>query len=494
MGQQGLMKLNYLEENEVIELYELFFGKILIKKPDFSYINNLTSSLTKESFVKSVIEKLTPQEIDVLKELSANIFVPYDFIAEKLHIILKIPTNIINKAISNLLLKKIIFLRNNTTLVIPHIYFPQEEKTIKYSLISESELKNYHSKTLIDINNLINYFISKDLTFSNANAVYKKDGVTIEDIFLNYSSLKRLEYNYISHFFCAAFRDKTGNINLDNIKSYFNLPEVEKSLFFVRFTFPEAYAILTHFYSFEKDIRIDMEELKKLWLTSFLLTNYVTTPLKLDINNILHFLKELNLVQIDNNTIIINYFTKDSIYEKMDVRVTSNFNLYINANSNDKDFYIPALFADMIKYNKIVEYEITESSIKRGILFGFSFDFFINYLKQININLSANVEATIKQWFDKYNSFFYITGTLFFCETEEKARIIKTIIENKVIKAYEVKKNEIFLIPEEEKLSFFNFLTKSGINYYQKDLTKEQEIISPQIINLTKHLDFFNEE
>ena len=51
-------KLAYLTEEEIIDFYELFFGNILIKKPNFSYYSNLSRCLDKESFIQSVLNKL----------------------------------------------------------------------------------------------------------------------------------------------------------------------------------------------------------------------------------------------------------------------------------------------------------------------------------------------------------------------------------------------------------------------------------------------------
>ncbi|OHD72973.1 MAG: hypothetical protein A2355_06990 [Spirochaetes bacterium RIFOXYB1_FULL_32_8] len=61
-----------------------------------------------------------------------------------------------------------------------------------------------------------------------------------------------------------------------------------------------------------------------------------------------------------------------------------------------------------------------------------------------------------------------IEGTLFFCETEEKGKIISKLIENGLVNAYEMKPNSIFLIPNTEKNTFFDFLDKSKITYYEK--------------------------
>ena len=65
MGEKRVIKFDYLNEKEISELYELFFGKVLIKKADFSYVGNLKISLVKENFVKS-FEKKRPEGSEVI--------------------------------------------------------------------------------------------------------------------------------------------------------------------------------------------------------------------------------------------------------------------------------------------------------------------------------------------------------------------------------------------------------------------------------------------
>ena len=67
-------KLNYLTEDEIIDFYELFFGNILIKKPNISYYSNLSKCLDKENFIQSVLNKLNENELKILKILSKDIF------------------------------------------------------------------------------------------------------------------------------------------------------------------------------------------------------------------------------------------------------------------------------------------------------------------------------------------------------------------------------------------------------------------------------------
>ena len=167
-------KLDYLTEEEIVDFYELFFGNILIKKQGFSYYENLSKSLQRESLVQGVIERLNENEINILKILSTNIFISYDFLIDKLKIILNIPNAVINKSILTLIDKKYIFLRNNNTLVTPNIYFAENIKKIEYESIENQKENFFSPKILTSINNLINYLISKQIELSNSNGNFKR--------------------------------------------------------------------------------------------------------------------------------------------------------------------------------------------------------------------------------------------------------------------------------------------------------------------------------
>jgi hypothetical protein len=509
MSSERPINLSYLSEQEIIEFYELFFGKILIKKPNFSYFENLAHSLSKENSIKNTLDRLNQNDLQVLKILSTNIFIPYEFIVEKLNVILNIPTTIINKSITNLLLKKYIFLRNEKTLVIPDIYFPHERVKVEYRTGTFEEKtadakkakaakkkdkkplpkSEYSSKVLIDINNLINYFISKDLKFSNSLSIYKKDATELEDRFSKFSSLKRAEFNVVSYFYFLAFSNEDGSLNLENVKNFYGLSPFAKMNFFLKITFPSMYAILNKFYSSKQNVVIKTEDLKNLWLNSFLLTDFSYLPLKYSVNSLLNLLKSAELIENYGREYCLVKFYHDHYSQvEEELRISSNFNLYINSNTTNHDYYVPSLFANFVKYNKISEYEISEASIRRGVISGFSYVNVQEYFKKHNIKVSANVEKTIKQWFDKHASFFYTTGTILFCEGDEKGKIINTLIKNKMVKAYEVKKNEVFLIPDEDKTAFFAFLEKSGINYYKKEYVRNSSIRESKLPDLTEFM------
>ncbi len=485
MDEKRVVKFDYLNEKEVSDLYELFFGKILIKKADFSYSDNLKISLSKENFIKGFIDRLPQQEIDILKVLSKVKTIPYNFLPEKISNILEIPNTNIGKSIGNLVQRRYIFSRNEDRLVIPSIYFDIENINFEYI---ETHEKRYDNKLLQDIENLINYFVSKNLKFSNGFAIYKKDYLLIEEIFGKYSTLKRIEYNLISYFFSLAFTDKNGSIFYGNIENFYNLSNIEKILFFIKIAFPPMFSILSNFYTEKKDTKISLATLKELWTRAFLSTEYYEPPMKYGFDNIISFFKELGLLNIEDENVTIYYYIED--FDKIDstVKVSSNFNIYINSNSTDIDFFFPSLFSDFVKYNKIVEYEINENSIKKGVISGITYRLLESYLKKYNVELPSNVEQTIKLWFDKHSSFYYASGTMFFCENEEKGELFKSLIKNKVVNAYEVKKDTVFLIPENEKEKFFDFLQKSGITFYHKEFLNDEQVKVDNIVDVNELL------
>ena len=60
---------------------------------------------------------------------------------------------------------------------------------------------------------------------------------------------------------------------------------------------------------------------------------------------------------------------------------------------------------------------------------GITIDDVLNYLNNFNIKISKNVETTINQWFDQHASYFYSSGTIFFCKNVNKGKIINSLIE-----------------------------------------------------------------
>jgi hypothetical protein len=74
----------------------------------------------------------------------------------------------------------------------------------------------------------------------------------------------------------------------------------------------------------------------------------------------------------------------------------------------------------------------------------------------------------MKQWFEKNDSYFLCSGTFFFCSTPDKARVIHTMVKNGLMKASEIKKDEVFLIKDEDQTQFFDTLAKVNVSYYSK--------------------------
>lgn len=461
------IKLDYLNEKEIIEFYELFFGNILIKKPNFPYYQNLSKCLKNETIVKSILNKLNSYEQEILKTVSRNIYLPYKFLIEKLSILLNIPPSTVKKALTNLVEKKYIFIRDDRKLIVPDVYFEKQKNKINF-IEKAPENDPYFSDGLKDINNLLCYFISKEIKYSNSFSLYKREYQEVENIFSNYSTLKEEEYNIVTYFYAINFLDDSFSLILNRIKNYFAKTNLEKILYFLKITLPECFAIFNYFYTLGISAQLTLDDFKELWLTSYLLTEYENEPFKITVDEVLDFLSKINLINIEKNIVTIKYFSSSKDDFEDHIRLSSSFNFFINSESSRKDFYFPALFCDYKKYNKIVEYEITEESINRGVKHGLLFDDVINFFNSLSLKIPKNIETTLHQWFDKHASYFYSQGLHFFCQNKEKGRLISSLIEKGILKAFQIKEDEIFLIPEEEKINFFSFIEKSGIYFYEK--------------------------
>jgi hypothetical protein len=243
---------------------------------------------------------------------------------------------------------------------------------------------------------------------------------------------------------------------------------LERAYYFVKVLFPWIYPFLTFFRDKKSSVRIKSEDFKNLWVSSLLICNLNFIPVKTDFNESLNFLEKLGLIKKEDDELLFIYYTEEEINHKDEVKLSSNFNFYINADSLRSDFYLPALFANLKKYNKIVEYEITETSVQRCIFNGISLDTIVTFLNNLNIKISKNVETVITQWFDKYDSYYFCSGTLFFCKNEEKGKLINTLIRKGLVKASQIKKDEVFLIKEEDKSIFFETLNKANISFFNK--------------------------
>ena len=484
---EKLIKLDNLNEEEIKNLYELFFGKILMKRKGFSYKDNLTTLLSKDNIISSFLDKLNSQETEILKYLSKFKIISNVYLIEKLNIILDYPLFLINKIISNLILKNFIFQRNES-LVIPQIFFQEHKIDLRINEVNENFIE-YNSKAMVDVNNLINYFICMEFRFSNSLSLYKKDYLTTEDVFINYSILKDEQFNYVSYFFANAFCDEHQNLNLTQLKNFFNCSFLDRTLYLIEIIFPNIFSIVNYFYKQKKSVKISKEYMFYLWEKSLLLQNYKYAPIKVGFDDTISFLEKIEIIKTEEDGYIIKYYNSSIDSTENDIKISTNFNIFINANSAKSDLYIPSLFADLKNYNKIVEYEINENSVRRGVINGFTYDDFIEFLNQNCVELPKNVEATTNQWFEKHGSYYYSTGTLFFCNSKEKAKLILNLIEKNFIKAYEIKKDEVFIIPEEEKENFFKFLEKTGINFFYKEPQKKILSKKNDISDITRLLE-----
>jgi hypothetical protein len=490
------VNLDYLSPDEVEQFYELFFGKILIKKPGFSYQTNLAASLKKESFIISILDKLKPFERDVLDLLSSNLQLHYPWLHEKLAVILDEPTTAVNKAMATLITRNYVFLRDNKELIIPDIYFDRDPLSVKITPgSSKFDGEPYRARFQTDVNNLINFFISNELKFSNTRVLYKKDLSLTEKKFKKYSGLTSQEINAVAYFYATAFCDESGTLVLEELESYFHMTPLEQTLYFVQLTMPASYSMLLHCHSWERTTAMNMENFENFWVQSMLKTPSEHVPVALDFSERLALLSKSGLVIVDGDQVTIPLYARQEPDFSNELRVSSNYTLYMNSDAVIHDFYLIALFADLVKYNKIVEYEINEKSIQRGIHNGITMETINEFISRFELSFSGNVQSTLQQWFDKYGSMYYVTGTLFVCQTPTRGKLIKTLIEKGVVKGIEVKGNELFLIQETDTEAFFDFLKKSDIYFFKKEPASTRSVAGDlKIPNLADLLDYVDDQ
>ncbi len=464
-----------LNDREIEDLYELFFGKILMKKSDFSYKNNLLVYLKKPEFIKSILSKLNSTENRILKILSHIFIAPEKFISEKINVIADdINISTISKIISNLKDKKYIFTRDTTDIVIPRIYF-DKARTIDipvYYLETDNQNELYKSTIVNEINNMLLFLISKEVKISNSNYLYKKDAESFVDIFSSFSQLEEDEYRFVTFFYNKYFLNGNEQPEIKIVKNYFAMPRIEKILLMIKYTFPAFYDVIDHAYTEKKSFKIQKDELESIWKYIFLTSDIDSPPIKADFNACVKFLKKASIITEDQNNFIINYFNDSEKNSNDNICVTTNFYIYMNYDADVDNDFMPAFFSELVKYNKVTEFEINENSIRRAVAHGLKFEDIELFLNEKNLSVAENIIKTLKCWFEKFGSFFTVTGTLFFCNTEDRGKLINSIIESGYVKAQEIKKNEVFLIHDTEVENFFGFLDKSGISYFEKEQLK----------------------
>ncbi|MBQ3923454.1 MAG: hypothetical protein II707_09165 [Spirochaetales bacterium] len=459
--------LSNLNQEEIQHLYELFFGPILVKHQNFSYLDNIMTLLSKPNSIKTYLDKLNTQEKKVLEYLSRFRMISESFLKEKLNIIIDMPLFLIEKIISVLIAKNFIF-RRGDCLVIPQIFYPNEPPNIEQEQFPAVE-EEYFPKAMTDVHNMISFFICQGFSFSNQLFLYKKDFQLTEQMFANYAVLHGNEYNFVSYFFANAFISDGPSLNLYQLRSFFAMNILDRAMYILEIISPNMFSVIKHFNNTGKSIKISRDNLFYLWEQTLLKQEFDYAPLRVTFDEIMGYLINMEIVKQDGDGYIIRCWTKSAPDRPSDLKISTNFNLFMNASTLRSDQYVPTLFADMKNYNSIVEYEITENSVRRGVINGYTYDSFCKFLKDNNVVLPQNVDSTISQWFEKHGSYYYTTGTVFFCNTKAKAKIIQNLIENGYVKAYELKKDEVYIIPEEDREDFFRFLDKSGINYFNKE-------------------------
>ena len=235
----------------------------------------------------------------------------------------------------------------------------------------------------------------------------------------------------------------------------------------VKKVFPYLQPIISKVYEDKNSYKINKNDLKLLFKTLLLASVLGNEPYRADFDSILDFLVKIGLCRVENEDIVFIYYETSSALP-MELKITSNFAIYTNSCNTDCDYYLCALFSEFIKYDKITELEINDRSICRAIQNGYTFEQFEEFVMQHSVNLGTNVSTTIKEWFSRHNSFFYVEGTVFFAESLEKGKTISKLIESGTIKAYPIKKDSVFLIPDEAKELFFSFMSRSNFTFFEK--------------------------
>lgn len=463
--------LSFLLEDEIFKLYELFFGAILIKKDSQTYLSNLKSVVNNQSYIDKVLERLNEMEKRILKLLSFQINIPGNQINEKLSLILQDQISIIGKHIQHLIDKNYIFIRDDGSLLVPPIYYDQDENYTVDLKFSDSLVAGYHSDLLKDIIHLVIFFISHPLTFSKNSTLYKKDFEMIYDIFSFYAKLEERDYHLAAYFFSTLFYQNE-NLDIAKLEDFFKFDNFDKIITIVKQVFPGIISMYDRVLEEKKSLVVEKHEFYNLWVRSFILQDIQGQLFKASFDEMVSFLERFGLIESDEHSYTIKFFDETE-NKDFGFRLGSNFCIYQSSDAIGADSFFTALFSEFKGYDSLVEYEITGESIRNAVINNISYDDVSTFLKdktskEENSELSTNVLQTIQQWFEKYGSYFFLDGTVFFSNFIEKGKVISTLIENGMVNAIEIKKHTVFFVPKEEKTKFFNFLKKSDIEFCDK--------------------------
>lgn len=455
-----------LSEDEILKLYELFFGPVLIRKPVENYVASIKTLLDDKTVINKLLEKLNSNELKVFKLLSLTPKTPVEFINEKVSILIGEHPSIVGKIITNLQNKNYIFIRDDKYIIVPLIFSDESFKSGFDLTVNNKHQNVYENKSSYAVNNILLYLLTKEIKFSKSGTLYKKDFEELKTVFTPGTDFTKDEFDIISYFCFLSFLTNDV-VNWHSVKHFFAMPPIERILQLVRTVFPYLQFFMDEVYSKKSNSIIKTDDFTALYKHNLLISELNEEPFKADIDTIITFFQKLGIFKVEGNNISILYYNSSAVVE-MDIKLSSNFSIYINSSSTDENFFKSAVFANFVKFDKVSELEINDLSIKRAINSSFNYSNFTDFVKHQNMELTPNVEKTIRDWFEKYSSYYLIEGTVFFCETEEKGKMINQLIEKEFIFAHEMKENSIFLIPEEEKERFFDFLNKSKLTFYNK--------------------------
>ena len=485
-------RLNSLKDDEILKLYELFFGPILKQQEIGFYLESLKSFLNKDSLVEKVLNKLNALEIEIIKLLSQLEQVPAEFLNEKLSIIFGEHPSLIGKMIQNLVSKNYIFKHDEKYLFIPELLSTHYKGDGITAIKVDTAEQIYNSEKFGDAINIIIYFLSKGLKFSKSGGLYKKDFENLSAVFCTSSGYLREEYDIIGYFFSTSFIYEE-ELQLEKIQSFFKKSQLDRMLTLTESVFPYLKPVISQVYANKTSYKISRSDLKMLFKILLLASVLNHEPYRADFDSVIEFLTKIGLCRIDGDDIIFVYYESSTVLP-MELKITSNFAIYTNSANTDSDYYLCALFSEFVKYDKITELEINDRSICRAIQNDCTFELFEDFILQHSINLGSNVSTTIKEWFSRHNSFFYVEGTVFFAESLEKGKTITRLIESGTIKAFPVKKDSVFLIPDEEKELFFSFMSRSKFTFFEKKphKTPDKKIQTEEPIEYKTFLTFSN--
>ena len=458
-----LESLHELPDDEIVRLYELFFGQVLVRKSIDTYVNGLKSVMQTPSFFEKLMEKLNPLEKNLLFQISDTANIPTFFANEKLSLVMGEHPSIIGKAI-NTLCGKNYLLHKEDSFVVPNFLLtkPTDSLNLKTADLKEKE---YNSETIVHMNNIFLYLLSSQFVYSKTSTLYKKDFTQLLAFFGSVFSYDDAFYNIVSYCSCKMFtlNDK---INWDAVKKYFSLSSHEQAYMILQTIAPFIMPLFDQALEKGKAVVVEKSQLSNVYNRLLLTSVLKEEPFRLSQQELMGFLKIVHMINEENHHFEFLAYQK-SPEKKMDITISSNFSIFVNSDTTDPSYYLTAIFGNFVKFDKLAEFEISPTSIQKTINECLEEKDFDVFLKLHNQELQPNVLQTIHDWFEKFGSYYTAEGIFFIADNEKKGKMIQKLIDEGLVEASTIKKDSIFLIEEEKKEQFFDFIKSSQIFYYE---------------------------